>query len=412
MPGAIVVQEPPSPWHALLGGLGYGFSSGMDDYLQRKREKDAMIAEILQQSDPGFLATDTGQAVLQKLGIQGDPAIQQMAQQGRQQFAPTAAGGPAEMPGGSMVNIPGVAPENMPDIPLQMYDQQKEAEERAKKEAEFYEELRRKVVEKKTLGAVEQAMKPEVSPRERITLLGETIQLLQQNGMDPKGISVNIPDVGNVNILTAYQRERNRMEAAHKTTDRFMEGKEDYFSAVEDAANYKTQAAKYLSAIKAGNFEESSGILAGILANLGGGKEKTFQDKVETAKKLSPERRIKYLAPFFNETLRTKNNKIKLYAKQAGVADPDVPDLIDPSYLITLDEKLPETPPDSKEKEGGASIQQTIKLPKETSQTPSTEAMMAEARFIFDTPKGRERFKSVQEAFEWVKKGYQEEQKK
>ena len=302
---AIVLDQPESPWHGLLAGLGAGITQGMQRLAQEKERKRGTAENIMEkvlmgEIDPMLLSSEEGLGLMSSYGVMKEPGMTELLEQGQRAWDATQPGiGPP-------------APQNIG----RYYDyksQETEAEKTDQEEQSWRIALERKLKELEQIGE----FKSEAAMKRAYQSLKQIEMDARLEGRTIEDIDVNFSTGAvRVNYFTPQEKKFQAQDFTATAGKTFEEVNENYNSLAIKARSLKTSAIKYISGI-AGGIEPDEAFskeFPGLYSLLSS----------KQAKLMSPKERADLLIRDYNKEIREYNRQLNDLGKKLRIRPDDV----------------------------------------------------------------------------------------
>jgi len=255
--GAQIIQQPPSPLHYLLSGMGGGMMSGFERAIEQRRRGQELAAQVLMSMDPALLATDFGQLIPEAMGIGEMPAIKKARDIGQRQFSemrmpPQEVGAGAEVPLPSQptppVQVPG-AGVSMPSyregasVPYEAYTQYQKALDQEKKLQDIRNELftyeakadvdLAKELEEKQISA-------DIELRRQLDILSSYKEMMKRAGVNDAELDFKVGSMS-VKIISNHQKSMERLRLAAEKGFNPGDHEKAYYDWQKETANFNVR---------------------------------------------------------------------------------------------------------------------------------------------------------------------------
>lgn len=308
--GVTVIQRPPSPWHALLGGLGTGVGQGVEDYFNKKKKQNEFSTQLMQgvltgQIDPRLLSTKEGQEWLKKMGVYDDPGVNQILRTATKMTGPLTD-----------------------RMDLHDYYEIKSREAEKEKAHESLQKIQEELAvftEKERIKR-ELANIAKLSPDDAGNLIDQFNALAQARGMSIEDVSINPEGKVSFNIRTPlefadiqYDRQMKEQQRIKSESEKLLN---KYYQKKDKAMNFVMNITDKVSKIVHNPLSEDvSGVMQGIYAFL----DKDIPSGLEsTIKKSNPEVRAKLLLQIAQKAINEHNRELVSLGVQAGLSPAEI----------------------------------------------------------------------------------------
>lgn len=315
--GTYRTYKQPTILEQLLQGLSLGVTRGVDMAMRQREQKRNLMADLLTkfgtgQIPMGLAGTEVGQDIFSVLGLEKEPEIKGLIEQGRKEFEyPERT---VQAPGGAAINIPGVSPQAVPtDIFL------KKEQEKALllKEAEEERKMQRQIQLHQIKGEIDAWIKEryKLSLEEQVDQLVKFMQAVEATGVPANSFSIKT-DFGTVSLAGMYKRlqdMKNRQDKLQAKELDYREASKELDEIRQDTIQDILRLEKVTNPSEAVNIILSSKIQIPL--------KNMMLNKDTDATKMSTEEMARRLAAEANVVMKKQYDIVKQLHKESGVGE-------------------------------------------------------------------------------------------